>query len=279
MQIANKLIAESIAYTISKANMKVRTEEIGNLMEIDAYCANVDEYIVIDDDIWDQEVEDDILFMDWLYSGSGEGSEDDRARIREFINRNSIEREQDCFEKKEIKVSLGEFKEAVSDEKQYIQKRRDILASITLVEDYREFMDSCFCNSCFADNILSGMKYIDNFTLHTREITDCLALLNDEAVELYNKYRNNLKEAMAILTAKQIACSPDHKHKADLVFPFTYYEELEGVQKSVKKEVVCEPHLKLLNRHSNLRIYFSWMDNQVGDGKKVLVGRIGGHPY
>ena len=23
----------------------------------------------------------------------------------------------------------------------------------------------------------------------------------------------------------------------------------------------------------------SWMDNQVGDGKKVLVGRIGGHPY
>ena len=23
----------------------------------------------------------------------------------------------------------------------------------------------------------------------------------------------------------------------------------------------------------------SWMDNQVGDGKNVLVGRIGGHPY
>ncbi len=31
------------------------------------------------------------------------------------------------------------------------------------------------------------MKYINNFASHTRGITDCLALLNDEAVELYNK--------------------------------------------------------------------------------------------
>lgn len=279
MQVENKLIAESISYTSSKANMKVRTEEVGDLMDIDAYCANLDECIIIDNDIWEQEVEDGIKFMDWLYSGSGEGSEDDRARIRSFINRNYIERNSTLDNVEEIQVALGEYEDAVSNERQYIEKRRDILASITSVEDYQKFMESCFCNSCFADNILSGMKYIDSFASHTREITDCLALLNDEAVDLYEKYRNNLKEAIAILTAKQIECSLDHSHKDALIFPFTYYEEIEGVKQPIQKEITCEPHLKLINRYSNLRIYFFWMDEMVGEGKKVLVGRIGGHPY
>ena len=146
-------------------------------------------------------------------------------------------------------------------------------------QEYREFMDSCFRNSCFADNILSEMKYIEKFSSHTQEITDCLGLLNDEALKLYEEHRDNLKEAMAILTAKQIACSPDHAHRDSLIFPFTYYEEIEGEKCSVQKEIMCEPHLKLINKHSNLRIYFYWKDDQVGEGRKVLVGRIGRHPY
>ena len=42
---------------------------------------------------------------------------------------------------------------------------------------------------------------------------------------------------------------------------------------------MCEPHLKLINKGFNLRIYFQWKDEEVGRGEKVLVGRIGGHPY
>lgn len=279
MQIKNKLVAESIVYTPEKINMYVRTEEIGNLMDIDAYCENVNEYICIDDDIWEKEVEEGVAFSDWLFLKTGEGSEDDRARVLEFINRNSSDKARDSSDSEKIRISMGEYEEAVSNEKQYIQKRRDILADISAVDEYREFMNSCFLNSCFADNILSEMKYIEDFSSHTREITDCLSLLNDEAVALYEKYRNNLKEAMRILTAKQIECSPDPAHRKDLIFPFTYYEEIEGVRYSHQKEVVCEPHLKLINRHSNLRIYFYWKDEQVGKGEKVLVGRIGRHPY
>lgn len=279
MQINNKLIGESLAFTPDKKNMLVRTEEIGDLTEIDAYCADIKEYITIDDTIWDQEVEEGILLSEWMYSGSGEGSEDDRARMQEFINRNSVGTRVSPADAKEVKVSLGEYEDAVDNERQYIQKRRDILASISSVEEYREFMDSCFRNSCFADNILSEMKNIEKFSSHTQEITDCLGLLNDEALKLYEEHRDNLKEAMAILTAKQIKCSPDHAHRDSLIFPFTYYEEIEGEKCSVQKEIMCEPHLKLINKHSNLRIYFYWKDDQVGEGRKVLVGRIGRHPY
>ena len=46
-----------------------------------------------------------------------------------------------------------------------------------------------------------------------------------------------------------------------------------------EKMVVCSPHLKLIRGGSNLRIYFEWCDKDVGNGEKVLIGRIGRHPY
>lgn len=281
MQIKNKLIGESVACTSAKSNMLIRTEEIGDLTEIDGYCAEINEHITIDDTIWEQEVEEGILFTDWLFAGSGEGSADDRGRMLQLINNNlGVEEPEDNLNTKKIEISMGKCNtESVYNREQYICKRRDILAGISSVEEYRKFMDSCFIDSCFADNILSEMKYIENFSMHTREITDCLVLLNDEAVKLYEEHKDNLKEAMAILSAKQIECSPDHAHKDSLIFPFTYYEMIEGARQAVQKEVECEPHLKLINRHSNLRIYFYWKDEQVGEGRKVLVGRIGRHPY
>ena len=45
------------------------------------------------------------------------------------------------------------------------------------------------------------------------------------------------------------------------------------------KDIGCSPHLKLIHPGSNLRIYFYWCDAVIGEGKKVLVGRIGRHPY
>lgn len=44
-------------------------------------------------------------------------------------------------------------------------------------------------------------------------------------------------------------------------------------------EIECSPHLKLIRKDSNLRIYFYWKDDRIGNGKKVLIGRIGRHPY
>ena len=123
------------------------------------------------------------------------------------------------------------------------------------------------------------MKYIKDFPAHAREITKNLAVLNDYAISLYYKYHNDLKEAMRILSSMLLECSGDPKHRESLFFPFTYYENLNGINTAQEKKILCEPHLKLIRRDSDLRIYFQWCDDQVGKGEKVLVGRIGRHPY
>ena len=99
-------------------------------------------------------------------------------------------------------------------------------------------------------------------------------------MELYREYSDNLEEAMHILsTLLHRDCAPDPKHGKELIFSFTYSEQMEGKSAAKTKDVECSPHLKLLHGGSNLRIYFYWCDEVIGSGEKVLVGRIGRHPY
>ena len=85
---------------------------------------------------------------------------------------------------------------------------------------------------------------------------------------------------MRELTARAVECTGDPAHKAFLKFPFSYCETgNDDEQNYMVKEIECSPHMKLLRPDSNLRIYFYWFDDKVGDGEKVLIGRIGSHPY
>lgn len=294
MQIINSLMEESFAYTEAKKNMNVRRNEIGELMEIVTYCQDeaVKEPVVYEDVLWETYVQEGVTFTEWLYGSGGEGTEDDRRRLLEAMSKNEIISRNENQEvdgtidmkevgsKRRIRISLGEFPTCVSMERGYIEERRNILASIQNVKEYEAFMQSCFIKSCFAKGMLSEMKQIQDFPRNTREITRALGILNDNAVELYQKYSNHLEEAMRILTALlQRECAPDPKHADELVFSFTYSERLEGKTVARTKDIECSPHLKLLHSGSNLRIYFYWCDENVGEGKKVLVGRIGRHPY
>ena len=88
MQVVNLLIDESFAYTKKKESMAVRRDEIGELMNITAYCQNeaVKEPLEYQDTLWETYVQEGITFMEWLY-GSGDGSEEDRRRLLEAISR------------------------------------------------------------------------------------------------------------------------------------------------------------------------------------------------
>lgn len=115
------------------------------------------------------------------------------------------------------------------------------------------------------------MKHIQNFPDHAEEITKNLAVLNDEAIKLYCRYKNNLKIAIDEISTKLLACSLDPAHRDSLWFSFTYED--------IHTDVRCEPHLKLIRNDSDLRIYFYWKDDRIANGKKVLIGRIGRHPW
>lgn len=81
MQISNELEVQSFQFTADKPNMLVRAEEINDLAEIDAYCKNIHESIHWTEDIWYMEIEEGVMFFDWLFSSKGEGSEDDRRQL------------------------------------------------------------------------------------------------------------------------------------------------------------------------------------------------------
>lgn len=287
MQVINFLEEESFAHTNEKENLALRRDEIGDLMEIAAYCQNesVKEPLEYHETLWEAEVQKEVSFADWLYGNRGLGSEEDRRRLQEAFSKRIFQPMEggpvgETANRKVIRTALGEFQNCVCKVEDYIKKRRDILGSVRNVTEYQEFMQSCFVNSCFADDILSEMKHITHFPDRTKELTKALGILNDEAVELYQQYCDRLEEAMKILTAHlQRECAPDPEHAEELLFTFTYWEQLEGKSVPKTKEVECSPHLKLLHAGSNLRIYFYWCDAVIGAGEKVLVGRIGRHPY
>ena len=164
MQVNNILVDESFAYSQEKKDMLVRSDEIGDLIDISDYCRDIGEKIsYCDDSLWDVEVQEGISFMDWLFSQAGDGKWDDRQRILRLINDNSPVTETVADNKKDIRISLGEFKGTVANFQEYIRARREILTEIKNVKEYEAFMRSCFPNSIFANDIITEMKRIEDF--------------------------------------------------------------------------------------------------------------------
>ena len=107
-----------------------------------------------------------------------------------------------------------------------------------------------------------------------------MCILDEKAVPLYYEYQTNLIEAQNILQSMlQKTCAMDPHHKSELRFEFTYEQRVDGELQEKKKWVECQPHFKLIRDDSDLRVYFQWKDNDVGNGEKVLIGRVGRHPW
>ena len=162
---------------------------------------------------------------------------------------------------------------------QYLAHRRDILVGCITSQEFSSFMKTCFPDIVFSDDIERGLHRISDFAkLDVRTaIAHDLGVLNDEALDLYREYYPDTGKMCQALGAKVLACSVDApEHNKHLYFSFSYVDNAENIQ---IKSVLCSPHTKLIRRDSNLRIYFAWQDADIGGGEKILVGRIGGHPY
>ena len=278
MQVSNVLLEDSFRYTDENTSMEVRSQQIMDLAEIDYYCKYINEAIIINDAVWEIEVEKGVTLIDWLYSSQNKGSHDDKAMLIQILTKQK--KMEKCEDAQIIDISLGKWRNAACNKKQYVEKRRDILTGIKKVQEYYDFMRSCFINCYFSDDMLQEMKYIEDFQDNTGEITKALSVLNDEAIELYLKYKNNLDEAMRELSCKlKRECSLDPGHKSKLKFMFTYENLDHNEQQMLSRLIACEPHIKLIRPDSNLRIYFKWIDENIANGKKVLIGRVGRHPY
>ena len=255
-----------------------REAELIKLQEVWDFCRMNEEKLLCDmEALYMIEVEPGINLCDWIYGNQGTGSHDARSMLLYMIDSFS---EYESAGDGEISIALGCYQGCISTVEEYIGKRRDFLSNIADVEEFGIFMKSCFLNSVFSDNIITAMKRIPRFRECTRQIVSNLALLNDHAIEIYERHNRDAAKAMRELTARAVECTGDPAHKAFLKFPFSYCETgNDDEQNYMEKEIECSPHMKLLRPDSNLRIYFYWFDDKVGDGEKVLIGRIGSHPY
>lgn len=268
---------ESLEYKKTGKVLGERQEELNDLQDICDYCSVNDEKIEYDIcKFYDAYVEPDVTLSDWLFVNKGNAGQDVRDYVLSMLD-SFTDYKMDTG--RVIDISLGKYQDYVYDEKGYRDKRRSYLSEMHNIGEFTEFMGSCFINSVFSEDVKNAMRKIPDFGSHTEEIVDNLALLNDEAIAIYKKHRKNAKEAMKELASKAKDCSGDPKHKDLLKFPFPYEVKENGENRTYIVEISCSPHLKLIRKDSNLRIYFYWYDERISEGKKVLIGRIGGHPY
>lgn len=278
MKITNEIIGESFSYAYSQKAITDRISEQMDLDEILEFCLGIKEKVCYDDELLNTEVEDGVCLYELLYGLKNGASRDGTVFLREMLNKKC--KRKDEIAEHVIVCSCGTFQNAAANLHEYATKRQEFLRAMRDHEEYGQFMRTCFPNSVFADDCEKELEYIKDFAAHRDEITDCLALLDEKAISLYHEYQTNLAEAQRILQAMlQKTCAPDPEHKKFLRFEFTYEQELDGEMRQRKKTIECQPHFKLIRDDSDLRVYFWWQDDDVGDGKKVLIGRVGRHPW
>lgn len=280
LTIDNHLYEKSFQYNDADETsyLGARETELLKLSEICEYCRKNKESLLCNlDEFYETKVEPGVPICDWVFENKGTGDPDARSMLLYMLD--SILEYKSAGDR-EIPISFGNYEGCISTVDEYKEKRRDFLAEIANVEDFTAFMGTCFQDTAFADGIISSMRKIPKFRECAKPIACNLALLNDHAVEIYERHNFNAAEAMKELSAKALECTGDPSHKEYLKFPFSYFEETEeyGRRQMIEK-VECSPHMKLIRRDSNLRIYFFWFNDKIGDGKKVLIGHIGGHPY
>lgn len=281
MIVDNHLQVPSFQYDYENDSNYIgnREEELLDLFDISECCRTNGEKLQCSlEDFYQAEVEPEVYLCDWLFANTGSGSHDARELLLRMLD--MLEEYEDAGDQK-IRISLGEAEGCAGTKKEYDMKRRSILAGLRDAGEFCDFMKSCYHESVFSDNVKTAMKKIPDLEQHTEEIAFNLSLLNDYAIEIYKRHQYNAAGAMKELKSRAMECTGDPAHKEYLKFPFTYDLEqwnLEQQQEMIV-EIECSPHMKLIRPDSDLRIYFYWCHDRVGRGEKVLIGRIGSHPY
>ena len=271
MIINNRLLEESFNHRNNPQGSDIG-ECIVSIDEVYLYVSSVGERLYFDEEcIFSQEIKRGISLADWLWGSSNEDDDKDLKDMLVQVLTKPMAKEETLFSDR-IEICFFPDGRHVSTENQYVSQRRTVLSQITDKAEFCDFMPSCFVDSVFSAQIKSGFNSITDFGVHAEEIVKNLSVLNDEALDIYRENKPNLQKAYRMLTSRLLECSHDPENVKYLRFEFIN-------DKGDNEIVECSPHTKLVRKDSNLRIYFYWLHENIGAGKKILIGRIGTHPY
>lgn len=280
MKINNLFVSASLTNEHGY-NLGERYDDIIELRKLADYSSRVDaEPIWYDEDFWRTDLGNGQTLSDQLYSPCADCIEKQaREMMLRLINERMAEAGADLNVSEHIDVSLGTWPRAAGTLAEYLTGRRVLLSRSLDVGAYEKLLPSCFPNLIFAEKFLHRYKSKE-FSSYRGEIIECLSVLNDDTMERLQDGRYSKQKIIhAIEAATHRPVGMDPNHRSDLMFSFALYDSSNMRPTGEMIEVCCEPHLKLLQDNSDLRIYFNLDSRRIGCKDKILIGRIGGHPY
>ncbi|MFI3214471.1 MAG: hypothetical protein R3Y24_14180 [Eubacteriales bacterium] len=262
---------ELIEIVLPSSNIEDKLDKIIQLIEeIEKYNAK----IYTEQSLW--EVEE---FVEWIYSGKGDSLTDLKRELSIKINKSiSVDHTHNIPEQTKFTIaknSVGNKFYLIPD---YYRFKQSILAG-EIKNDFVNDLSECFSRIYFDETVRTSVNSLNNRFEDIRgEIVHHLAAIdqyNQFFLELSANGKSNQELSSSFREFSHVDCSPQagREHVGAL---YRTYMKLNGEE----KELCCELHTKFdtynRNREKQDRIYFHPGDEEVKEGKSIVV-HIGTH--
>lgn len=275
MKCQNVVYEDSFDYQKNSKNESI-LDCILKLDKIQTYCEEISEKIYHSDKLYEKEFIEGKLLGVWLYE-----SDDENRDEKEFLSRMMQTWSRDDVTPNENTINIcfykipGTEKECLAQGKnEWFSVRRSHLNRCEAKDVFIAGLQSCFPNLCFSLTLEASLNSLHGFRNFVSEIVKHLAILNDIALDYFHEHgERGALDRIGIDSG--FDCSLEGN--SERVRRYLTFDFLTDTGETIK--VKCSPHTKLIRPDSNARIYFSWKHEQIGNGTKLLIGRIGTHPY
>jgi len=289
MEINYVLVPESFDMNLSNVDVGLN-EQLSHFLQIFEMLRD-DEVVSYSMNIFDQMIDNGESFVDWLYR---DDDMRDEKRLFQLLFHKMHEMEPLEIQKVISGLQRSEYDSQAAAIKFYnfsipyihdsliVRNGQDCLTVrrfyMTFINDFTIFInecEGCFPNLFIHNRVKQTIKRFKPFRDYKDETMLHLTVLNDYGQRLFEEYQNQSEnvvlEHLGIIGGIHCSIQGDPAYeKVNLCFEFPSDEG-----GSIK--VICAPHTKLFNQYSGERIYFNWGHPNVKNGKKILIGHIGGH--
>lgn len=221
--------------------------------------------------------DNNVSFIEFLFSSSGVISADERTLLRESVLKLPSADKDDQIIKNEIRSSnylnptgvvgnedaftLTLGVNFISDENTYYDLKRHYLQNIPK-KQLNMHLNECYPNLIFNSN-MDEFNWDNYSQSDICEVIAILSLLDKDGLRTYENYSKNAAQTLAYFSSKGFICSGEsHPTNCNVVINNT------------NVQLACSPHFKIEKANSNKRLYFAW---GWGNYDHIIICRIGKH--
>lgn len=271
----NVVYEDSFDYRNNTLNESI-LDCLTKLDKIQTFCAEISEDIYYTDKLYEKEFIQGQLLYQWLYESDDENRDEKEflLRIMQGWSRDEIKPIDNSIHVCLYKIVNIEKVGLAQGKNDWFFVRRTYLAKCETKADFFNGLQSCFPEICFSTTVENDLNTLSHFKNLIPEIVKHLEILNDKGLSLFKEHgERGALDRIRINGGFECSIEGD----AQRTRQFLTFDFLSDTGDAL--QIKCSPHTKLVRADSDARIYFCWGHQAIGNGKKLLIGRIGTHPY